>query len=546
VGVVLPQPIRFGKYTLFERIGRGGMADVFKARVQGRGGYERIFAVKRILPHLLDDPRFTRMFIEEAKLSARLDHPNIVRVLELGAVDAEDFIAMEYVQGRDLGETMRTFWARVGPPRPELVAYIGREMCRGLAYAHDLVGGNGEPLGVIHGDVSPSNVMLSYEGAVKLLDFGIARALNSDTEEDGIQRDLLKGKFAYMAPEQTQGNDVDRRIDIFATGIVLHEILTGLRLFKGENDLRTIGRVRQCDVAPPSQQNPLCPPELDAIVLRALARSRDGRFQTASEMADALDGIVRAARFHPRHLATLMRDLFPPEPRDDDDPTSTVAVKGLHLDLPYEIDARTGRRTSALAEAFIDTPTPTVVASSSDGRGTIAAPLSPRTDTPVPTVVAPWSEVLGPIPAPPPSTPPLAATPPPPGHHTHPQPAWPPLARHVPTPRLLLRIDHAHPAWLASSGMVAATALGVALLRADNLFLRLVTGGALLVLTAALGISASRTRQHDGRGHPTVPSRSPTASRPRRRLRPDDQRRNRAHHEADTDPQGQMDPAWKA
>src|SRR5439155_18169753 len=130
VGVVLPQPIQFGKYTLFERIGRGGMADVFKARVQGPAGFERIFVVKRILPHLSDDPTFTKMFIEEAKMSARLSHPNIVQVFELGAVENEYFISMEYVRGRDLAETMRTLWARIGPPRPELVAYIGREMCR--------------------------------------------------------------------------------------------------------------------------------------------------------------------------------------------------------------------------------------------------------------------------------------------------------------------------------------------------------------------------------------------------------------------------------
>ena len=289
------------------------MADVFKGRVQGPAGFERVFVVKRILPHLSDDPQFTRMFIEEAKLSARLNHPNVVQVFELGAVDKEYFIAMEYVKGRDLAETMRTLWARVGPPRPELVAYIGREMCRALAYAHDLTADDGEPLGMIHRDVSPSNVMLSYEGAVKLLDFGIAKALGGEKEESGTQRGTLKGKFAYMAPEQTQGNDVDRRIDIFATGIVLHEILTGRRLFKGENDLQTVERVRQCDVAPPSLQNPLCPPELDAIVLKALARNRDERFQSSSEMADALDDVVHAARFQPTHLALLMRELFPSE-----------------------------------------------------------------------------------------------------------------------------------------------------------------------------------------------------------------------------------------
>ena len=286
------------------------MADVFKARMQGPGGFERIFVVKRILPHLSDDPTFTRMFVEEAKLAARLNHPNIVQVFELDSVDGEYFMSMEYVRGRDLAETMRTFWARVGPPRAELVAYIGREMCRALAYAHDFTADDGTRLGMIHRDISPSNVMLSFEGAVKLLDFGIAKALTGDKDE-ATKTGTLKGKFAYMAPEQTVSNDVDRRIDIFATGIVLHEILTGRRLFKGENDLQTIEKVRECMVQPPSLHNPLCPPALDEIVLRALAKEPDDRYQNGSEMAEALDDIVHDARFQPTQLAQLMNSLFP-------------------------------------------------------------------------------------------------------------------------------------------------------------------------------------------------------------------------------------------
>ena len=300
---------------------------MFKARVQGPAGFERVFVVKRILPHLSDDPTFTKMFIEEAKMSARLNHANIVQVFELGSVDNEYFISMEYMRGRDLAETMRTLWARVGPPRPELVAYVGREMCRALDYAHNLRGDDGKLIGMIHRDVSPSNVMLSFEGSVKLLDFGIAKALGGEGSDEGTQKGTLKGKFAYMAPEQTRGNDVDSRIDIFATGIVLHEILTGRRLFKGENDLQTVEKVRQCDVPPPSLQNPLCPPELDAIVLQALSKNPDHRFQDGGEMADALDDIVHAARFQPTHLAGLMRDLFPGDAPQDGRQTSTGSVR---------------------------------------------------------------------------------------------------------------------------------------------------------------------------------------------------------------------------
>ncbi len=328
MGVVLPQPIRFGKYTLFERIGRGGMADVFKARIQGPAGFERVFVVKRILPHLSDDPQFTRMFIEEAKMSARLSHPNIVQVFELGAVGGEYFIAMEYVRGRDLSEAARVLWAKMGPPQPDFSAYVGREMCRALNYAHELTADDGATLGMIHRDVSPSNVMLSFDGLVKLLDFGIAKALGGEQQDEGAtQRGMLKGKFAYMAPEQTQGSDVDRRIDIFAAGIVLHELLTGRRLFKGENDLQTVEKVRQCDVPPPSLQNPLCPQELDAIVLRALAPDRNDRFQSASEMADALDDIVHATRFQPTHMSQVMRELFPTEMGEPRPGTGSMRVQ---------------------------------------------------------------------------------------------------------------------------------------------------------------------------------------------------------------------------
>ena len=305
---LLEPPIQFGKYTLYERIGRGGMADVFKGRIQGPGGFERVFVVKRILPHLSDDPAFIKMFVDEAKLSARLNHPNIVQIFELGAVEGEYFISMEYIPGHDLAETTRAIWKKAPPPRVDMVAYVGREICRALSYAHSLTDEQGGRLGMIHRDVSPSNVMLSYEGAVKLLDFGIAKALG-DTQ-DQTNSGTLKGKYAYMAPEQTEGESVDHRIDIFAAGIVMHEVLTGRRLFKGANDLQTIERVRRCEVRPPSQFNQAVPPELDAILLKALSRNPDDRFQDAGEMAEALDQIVHAWHFKPGHLSTILRENF--------------------------------------------------------------------------------------------------------------------------------------------------------------------------------------------------------------------------------------------
>jgi serine/threonine protein kinase len=310
VATQLSEPIQFGKYTLFERIGRGGMAEVYKGRIQGPAGFERVFVVKRILPHLSDDASFIKMFVEEAKLSARLNHPNIVHIFELGAVEGEYFISMEYIRGHDLSETMRAIWKALGPPRPELVAYIGREACRGLAYAHNLTDENGRPLGMIHRDVSPSNVMLSYEGAVKMLDFGIAKALG---DAEPSKNGTMKGKYAYMAPEQTEGDNIDNRSDIFAIGTVLHEVLTGRRLFKGQNDVQTIERVRRCEVPPPSAQNPAVPREFDQILSKALQRDPARRWSNAADMADALDDIVHAARFQPTHLQQILYDLFPPE-----------------------------------------------------------------------------------------------------------------------------------------------------------------------------------------------------------------------------------------
>ena len=372
----LEQPIQFGKYTLFERIGRGGMADVFKGRTRGPAGFERIFVVKRILPSLSDDPAFVRMFVEEAKMSARLNHPNIVQVFELGSVEGEFFISMEHVSGHDLSETMRALWRTSGAPRPELVAYIGREICRALGYAHGLTDERGQLLGMIHRDVSPSNVMLSYEGAVKLLDFGIAKALSD--APDPARGGTLKGKYAYMAPEQTEGENVDRRIDIFAAGIVLHEVLTGRRLFKGQNDMQTIERVRSCQVRPPSASNPACPPLLDAILLRALARDPDDRFQTADEMADALDEVVHDAHFTPQQLALALRQAFNLEggagaahgATASSRPSSSLSNSAISV-TSSSVTSSSSRRSPTVPPVSISHPRPAAPITGSFDEGTV-------------------------------------------------------------------------------------------------------------------------------------------------------------------------------
>jgi serine/threonine protein kinase len=318
--------IPFGKYHLLERLGRGGMAEVWKAKALGPMGYARKLVVKRILPELACDDEFVRMFVEEARLSASLNHRNIVQVYEFGEVGGEYYLAMEWVHGRDLNSILRTMKDRDAAPPVELAAYVTREVCRALAHAHALTDEDGQPLRLIHRDVSPSNVMLGFDGSVKLLDFGIAKAL-ALASENRTQVGVLKGKFGYMAPEQVDadGAEVDHRADLFVAGVVLWEMLTLRRLFKGANDVQTIGMVRDARVVPPSMHNPAVPPALDAVCMRALARSRADRFADCGEMAAALDEVVHQLKFGADAAARVIVREFPnvPEPTQQ---LSLVAV----------------------------------------------------------------------------------------------------------------------------------------------------------------------------------------------------------------------------
>ena len=315
----------FGKYHLLERLGRGGMAEVWKAKALGPMGYARKLVVKRILPELACDDEFVRMFVEEARLSASLNHRNIVQVYEFGEVGGEYYLAMEWVHGRDLNTLLATLKERQAAPPMELGAYVAREVCRALAYAHALTDEDGQPLRLIHRDVSPSNVMVGFDGSVKLLDFGIAKAL-ALASENRTQVGVLKGKFGYMAPEQVDCDaDVDHRADLFVAGVVLWEMLTLRRLFKGSSDIHTIGMVRAAKVLPPSSFNPAVPPELDAVCMRALAKSRGERFANCGEMAEALDEIVHRMKFGSDGAARLMRGEFP----DVREPTQQLALVPL-------------------------------------------------------------------------------------------------------------------------------------------------------------------------------------------------------------------------
>src|SRR4051794_23490322 len=295
------------------------MADVYRARREGAAGFERTVVVKKILGSHNEDPTFVDMFINEAKIAARLTHPNIVQVYELGEQDNEFFIVMEYVKGKDLLRLLRTL-AQSHPEAPAVpplvAAYITRETARGLGHAHEHTDENGVVRPIVHRDVSPQNIMLSYDGQVKIVDFGIAKALDSMKEE--TRTGALKGKYAYMAPEQllTPPPLPTPMSDIFSTGIVLHETLTGRRLFKGQTDMETLERVRRITVPPPSQLNPAVPQELDAIALRALERDGDKRYARAALMARDVDTFLHAQRFSVEDMVELMDRLFPAHTRD--------------------------------------------------------------------------------------------------------------------------------------------------------------------------------------------------------------------------------------
>jgi tRNA A-37 threonylcarbamoyl transferase component Bud32 len=279
------QPQAFGRYYLVDKIAVGGMAEVFKAKSYSEAGFEKLLVIKRILDHLSDNSEFVEMFIDEAKLSVELQHANIVQIYDFGRFGDNYYIAMECVEGKDIKGILRKLaQLRKLMPR-ELALLIAHEMCKGLDHAHKKANHAGEALHIVHRDISPSNIIVSYSGEVKVADFGIAKAESSafDTK-DGV----LKGKYEYMSPEQASGQRVDHRSDLFATGIILHEMLTGRRLFKTDSDLKTLEKIKNAPVPPPSELNPSVPPELDRLVLKALSRDPDERFADCRAMQGAI------------------------------------------------------------------------------------------------------------------------------------------------------------------------------------------------------------------------------------------------------------------
>jgi serine/threonine protein kinase len=308
----LRQPIPFGKYYLLERINVGGMAEVFKAKATGVEGFERMVAVKRILPSIAEDEEFITMFIDEAKIAVQLTHANIAQIFDLGKVDDSYFIALEYVHGKDLRAIFNRARARGEQLPIPMACYAIMKLCEGLDYAHNKRDAAGQFLNLVHRDVSPQNILVSHEGEVKIIDFGIAKAAG---KAGRTQAGILKGKFGYMSPEQVQGLEIDRRSDVFGVGICLYELLTGERLFVGESDFATLEKVRNVDIMPPSTYNRRIPEELEQIVLKALARDRGSRHQTAMQLHDELQGFMYASGnfFGRRDLSMYMHRAFAEE-----------------------------------------------------------------------------------------------------------------------------------------------------------------------------------------------------------------------------------------
>ena len=321
---------KFGRYELLGRISVGGMAEVFRGRVSGAAGFEKIVAIKRILPQLSDDEEFIGMFIDEAKLSANLNHSNIGQVFEFGRIDDRYFIAMEFIHGKDLRAIQAHFRSRSEVMPIPMAIRIVLEVCNALEYAHSKRDSNGQLLNIVHRDVSPQNVLISYEGAVKLIDFGIAKALSRSNK---TATGNLKGKFDYMSPEQVEGELVDHRSDLFALGTLLWELVAGRPLFRGDNELATLERVRKAEVELPSAANPSVPKALEQIILRALARDRDQRFQRAEELHEELERFAQSHRmtFSSKQLSRWMKASFNP----DGSPRAPVQPQATMTDAPF-------------------------------------------------------------------------------------------------------------------------------------------------------------------------------------------------------------------
>ena len=325
------------RYRVLEHIDSGGMAEVFRGVATSLEGFDKIVAIKRILPQLTRKRRFVQMFLDEAKVALSLTHANLVQVFDLGHVDDTYFIVMEYIDGINLRTVYELLEETQTPLSISTAIHIIAELCRGLAYAHSKSDVDGNPLHLVHRDVSPPNIMLSAEGEVKLTDFGLAKAKSQVERTDP---GLIKGKHAYLSPEAAYGEAVDHRSDIFSAGIVLWELITGQRLFLANNEHETLKLVRKARVPAISDFIEDCPPQLEEIVRRALARDRADRYQDAGDLAEDLTSVLFEfkLRVGSRDISELVRAVrraigYQPPP-----PLTQVDKRDLDLLIQDEIE----------------------------------------------------------------------------------------------------------------------------------------------------------------------------------------------------------------
>ena len=361
-------PEIFGRYQLLKKLAVGGMAEIWLARQQGLEGFSKLLVIKRILPHLAENDEFVKMFLDEARIAARLNHANVVQIFDLGSAGEHYFIAMEYLHGEDA----RRVWKQAeqgGHPMPLAMACrIVIDACAGLDYAHKRVDETGRPLHIVHRDVSPQNIIVTYEGNVKVVDFGIAKAVDQiSVTRSGV----VKGKYSYMSPEQASGSrTIDHRTDQFALGIVLYELLTGARLFKRSTDLETLRAVDRCQVMPMSQVNSRVPESLDPIVLKALSHDPDQSYPDCRAFQMALDGWLLENRIpsSSAELAQFMGLIYADKLAAEKQPGQPVWEEISAIDL-MPSDASADPRAGALDQPDAGTPrgSPTAVAKPSRG-----------------------------------------------------------------------------------------------------------------------------------------------------------------------------------
>ena len=339
-------PVPFGQYKLIERLAVGGMAEVFLAHQPGPDGFEKPVVIKRIRPHLSKQPAFVRMFLNEARLAAQLNHPNIVQIHDLGKVGESYYIGMEYLFGRDTRRVVPKAEA-LGISFPMVYALkIASSVCEGLYYAHQKVDLYGSPLNIVHRDVTPENIFVCFDGTVKVLDFGIAKAANR--AEQTTRAGELRGKLSYLSPEQCLGKPVDHRSDLFSLGAVLYEWLTGFKLFTGESDVAVMRSIVDGKVYAPSYFRADIPEPVEAILMKALERDRDKRYPTAWHFQQDLDRFLNAYDFTPTnlHLSNFLKQVFLDELEEEQqrmrapaEPAPAVSSPPPTLDLELPPDA---------------------------------------------------------------------------------------------------------------------------------------------------------------------------------------------------------------